>query len=73
MVTLPHSAQWKHAFCGEIKQISNSKILEPRKKVTLELLYNILGHRSTRSLMDGDTANIWKDIEPRIYPDPFCT
>ena len=23
--------------------------------------------------MDGDTANVWKDIELRIYPDPFCT
>ena len=23
--------------------------------------------------MDGDTANFWEDIEPRIYPDPFCT
>ena len=23
--------------------------------------------------MAGDTANVWKDIELRIYPDPFCT
>ena len=23
--------------------------------------------------MSGDTANVWKDIELRIYPDPFCT
>ena len=23
--------------------------------------------------MDGDTANIWEDIELIIYPDPFCT
>ena len=22
--------------------------------------------------MDGDTANVWEDIELRIYPDPFC-
>ena len=23
--------------------------------------------------MAGDTANVWKDIELRIDPDPFCT
>ena len=23
--------------------------------------------------MDGDTANVWEDIELIIYPDPFCT
>ena len=23
--------------------------------------------------MAGDTANVWKDIELRIYTDPFCT
>ena len=23
--------------------------------------------------MDGDTANAWENIEPRIYPYPFCT
>ena len=23
--------------------------------------------------MAGDTANIWEDIELKIYPDPFCT
>ena len=22
--------------------------------------------------MAGDTANVWKDIELSIYPDPFC-
>ena len=41
-------------------------------KVALGLLYHILGHRSTRSLMDGYTANIWQDIELRIDPDSFC-
>ena len=45
----------------------------PKKKVALELLHHRLGHISTRSLMDGDTANVWKDIELRIYPDPFGT
>ena len=23
--------------------------------------------------MAGDTANVWEDIEIRIYPYPFCT
>ena len=36
-------------------------------------MHHILGHRSTRSLMNEDTANLWNDIEPRIYPDPFFT
>ena len=34
-VTLPHSAQQKHVFWGEIKQISKSKKIAPRNKVTL--------------------------------------
>ena len=33
--------------------------MAPRKKVALELLHHRLGHKSTRSLMAGDTANIW--------------
>ena len=46
----------------------------PAKKVkTLELLHRRLGHRSTRSLLAGDTANVWEDVELRIDPDPFCT
>ena len=72
-VTLPHSAQRKHIFLAKIKKVSKSKKLAPRKKVALELLHHILGHRSTRSLMAGDTDNVWKDIELRIYPGPFCT
>ena len=32
-----------------------------------------LGHRSTRSLLAGDTANVWEDLELRIGPDPFST
>ena len=34
-VTLPHSAQRKHAFLGEIKEMSKTKILPPRKKISL--------------------------------------
>ena len=72
-VTLPHSAQSKHAFLGKMKQMSKSMKIAPRKKFALELLQHRLLHRSTRSLMDGDTANVWKDIEPSIDPDPFFT
>ena len=50
-----------------------AKKLLSRKKVALELLDQILGHISTRSLLSGDTANVWEDIELRIDPDPFCT
>ena len=49
------------------------KKLPAKKKIALELLNQILGHRSTRSLLAGDTANVWKCIELRIDPDPFCT
>ena len=24
-------------------------------------------------MLAGDTANVWEDVELRIYPDPFCT
>ena len=27
----------------------------------------------TRYIRAGDTENIWKDIELRVDPDPFCT
>ena len=27
---------------------------------------------STRSLLAGYTAHVWKNIKLRIYPDPFC-
>ena len=72
-VTLPHSAQRKHAFLGKIKEMSNKNKLPARKKIALELLHQRLGHRSTISLLAGDTANVWEDVELRIYPDTFCT
>ena len=52
-VTFPHSAHRKHAFWGEIKQMSKSNKIAPRKKVALGLLHHILGHISTRSFMAG--------------------
>ena len=67
-VTLTLSAQRKHAFLGEIKQMSKTKKLPSRKKIALELLHKILGHISTRSLLAGDTDNFWKDIELIIDP-----
>ena len=70
---MPHSAQRKHAFLGKIKQISKLNKIAPRKKVALELLRNKLGHRSIRSLMAGDSENVWKDIEIKIHPYPFYT
>ena len=36
-------------------------------------MHQRLGHRSTRSLIAGDTANVWEYVEFRIDPDPFCT
>ena len=72
-VTLPHIAKRKHTFLGKIKEMSKKKKLPARKKNALELLHQILGHRSTISLLSGDTANVWEDIEVRIDPDPFGT
>ena len=36
-------------------------------------MHQRLGHRSTRSLLAGDTSNVWEDVELRIDPDPFGT
>ena len=54
--------------------MENSKInkLPAIKKIALELLHHRLGHRSTISLLAGDTSNDWEDLKIRIYPDPFC-
>ena len=57
-VTLPQSAQRKHAFLGEIKEMSMTNKLPSRKKIDLEFLHQRLGHRSSRSLLAGDTANV---------------
>ena len=72
-VTLLHSSHRKHAFTGKIKDMSKRNKLLARKKIALEFLHQRLGHRSTRSLLAGDTANVWEDVELRKYPDPFCT
>ena len=53
--------------------MSKSKKKSPRKKFALKLLHHIFRQRYTRSLMTGDTENVWEDIELRIDPDPFFT
>ena len=72
-VTLPHSAQRKHAFTGKIMEKSKKNKFPARKKIALELLHQILGQISTSSLLDGDTENVWEYVELRIDPEPFCT
>ena len=51
--------------------MSKTKTLPSRKRIALEMLNQILGHRSTRWLLAGDTANGWGDIDHRKDPDPF--
>ena len=46
-VTSLHSAQRKHTFLGEIKEMSRKKKLPARKKIALKLLHQRFGHRST--------------------------
>ena len=53
--------------------MEKSKKNPARKKIALELLHQRLGQRSIRSLISGDTANVWEDVELRIDPDPFGT
>ena len=62
-VTLAHSLARKHAFMVKSMESSkkNAKINPKRKKSALELMHQILWQRSTRSLMAGDTANVWED------------
>ena len=52
--------------------ISKKKKLPSRNKIALELLHQRLCQRSTIPLLAGDTANVWEEIDIRIYPDPFC-
>ena len=55
-LTLPHSGVRKHAFIG--KSMESSKKNRKGKKIALELMHQRLGHRSTRSFIVGDTANV---------------
>ena len=69
----PHSAQRKHTFLLKIKEMSKTKKLPSKKKISLELLHQRLGHRSTRSFLSGYTDNAWEDIYLRIDQDPIFT
>ena len=44
-----------------------------RKKIAFGFMHQRLRYRSTRSLIAGDTANVWEDAELKIDADPFCT
>ena len=74
-VNLAHCAVRKHAFMVKSMESSkkNAKRNPKRKKIALYLMHQKLGHRLTRSLMSGDTANVWEDAELKIDADPFCT
>ena len=72
-VTLLHSTQRKYAFLVETKEKSTSQKQISKKKISLELLHHRLGKISTRSLLAIDTANDWKYIELRVYPDTLFT
>ena len=72
-VTLPYSAQMEHEFLGKIMENSKKNKLPAIQKIALELLHLRLGHRSTISLLAGDSANVWEYVELRIDPDLFCT
>ena len=70
-VTLMQSTQRKYEFLVKTKKKPKSQDQITKNKVSLELLHQRLGHRSTRSLLAGYAANIWHDIKIRIDPDPF--
>ena len=71
-VTLPHIAQRKHAFLVKTKQMSKTKKLPSRKKISLGFLHQRLGHISNILLMAGDTDNVWENIELIIDPTLFA-
>ena len=46
--------------------MSKTKELPSRKKITLQLLHKILGHRSNIMFLAGDTSNVWEDMDKYI-------
>ena len=66
---LPHRAQKKHDFLVKEKEKSKSQKQIPKIKISLESLHQILGHRSTMSLLVVDNAISPQDIELRVDPD----
>ena len=53
----------------------NSKLQNqiPKRGVSLGLLHHRSVNRYKRSLLAGGNANVWQDIDIRVYPDPFFT
>ena len=70
-VTLTHCAKGKNAFLEKPRKCPRQ--LPAKKKIAIELLHQRLGHRSTRSLLAWDTANVWEDIDLIIDTYPFFT
>ena len=36
------------------------------------ILHQRFGQKPTRPMLDGNTDNVWEDIDLRIYQDPSC-
>ena len=60
-------------FGRKSRKCQRQKKLPAVNKIALYILHQRLGHKSTKSLLAEDTDNVWKNIELRIYPDPFFT
>ena len=59
----------KHAFWGKSTKCHRQRNYHPE----IKLLCNSCIKYYVTNPPDHCTANVWKDIELRIYPNPFCT
>ena len=66
-MTLLHILQKTCIFGKNEGKVKITKKI-PKKIVSLEFLHQRLGHRFTRSLLAGDTENVWQDIDIRVDP-----
>ena len=71
-VALTHRVQRKHTVLVKTKEKSKPQKRIPKKKISMKLLRQKLLYSSKRSLLDGDTVNVWKQIYLRVDLDPFC-
>ena len=60
-------------FGKKMKEKSKSQEQIPKRKVSLELFHQRLGHRYTKSPLAGDTVNVWQYIEIRVDPEQLFT
>ena len=58
-----HIVQSGNMHFGGGNVMSKTKKLSSSKKIALQLLHQILGLRSTRTLLAGNIANFCEDIE----------